>query len=339
MSEPPKFWPFPPTHGKGPRKDLRERRAKHPLLFRVEDEYSQTRDDAGSRVAKLPFDAEAGINFDTAFHHMDWSSHKASPLLSCTESPRWAFWEGNSRFLGTGDRFRESKEPVLFIIDQSQLTAGAEDALPILRSADWTTDGSWSDDLADKLRKYRNCANMSQEFFVPGSIPKQAILSVVDMRGKEFCDALEALYEGLSWDEDVVGDSFREAWSSQVESWKTGPALDKIELGKRAARLAIVMLHKLWACTWTNGSVSVRDARLEHARIHTYYLAEQILLDMFFFLEHTVVFQGINTCLREKKNECMNLWRDAHPRVSPRVSAYSADVDTLTNTPINDWYH
>ncbi|KZO95138.1 hypothetical protein CALVIDRAFT_528236 [Calocera viscosa TUFC12733] len=339
----PHVWLYPPTHGSQARQRLTERRKTHPLLFRIEDEYSQTTaDNNGDHVAASFPDGPAAeeasfthaehntspFDFDTVFRHFDWGSDQASPLISCTASPRWAFWEGNSRFFQTGHRRKKSDSPRLVIIDWSQLLH-VEDAYAILRGSDRASRGRWSPSHTRQLDKSRYCANQAQEFLIFGIVPATAVLSTVDMTSEPFCKALEALYEGLTSNPDAVRDSFRAAWTAQAEDWKQGTGVSKFQLGERGARLAIAMLHELWNSDLRDFSAAEIGPVLDSVAVHTSALAEQVLMDLFYFgTQESEIFDGINSCIERKRDECLDRHQGATPSPPTPELSFSKSADT-----------
>ncbi|KZT59744.1 hypothetical protein CALCODRAFT_175385 [Calocera cornea HHB12733] len=150
------------------------------------------------------------------------------------------------------------------------------------------------------------------------------------MTSEAFCKAVEDLYEGITSDPDAVHNSFRDAWTTQVQYWKGVRGVSRVELGKRGARLAIVMLHELWDSDWAEFTEEEIGPVLDDIAGHTHALAEQILLDIFYLRAHeTEVFDGFHSCIDRKRDECMDQWRKVHSPPTPDLSFSQSPDNSL----------
>ncbi|EJU05793.1 hypothetical protein DACRYDRAFT_20173 [Dacryopinax primogenitus] len=343
------LWSCPPSPEPSPhRAVLKERRSRHPFLFRIEDEYSQTIvDQERNRIATCYSNvlaAEAAIRrhsnnntdpfqFDIACEHCKWRSEKPSPYISATRSPRWAFWECYSRLFQTGKRYRKSDKVRIVIVDASRLTH-VEDANAILDT-----------DTVPTLRRF---TNMAQESLVFAIIPETAILSIVDVKSDVFREAVERLYPGICTDSDVVDNSFRDAWKSDVHRWKYSTRIGNYGLGRRGAALAVVLLDDVWNLDWTGYSEDKGNGILRT----TFFLAEQILLDKFNFYteeshQNPDIFHGINDYITETVEKRQENWHTSHElpvpeldvSISPNATADDTDIEALVTSLSNVGIH
>ncbi|EJU05792.1 hypothetical protein DACRYDRAFT_20172, partial [Dacryopinax primogenitus] len=340
-------WPKPPADDATLQDRLISKRQEYPFLFRVQpsDWHSSTRFDRDGNLLASFFETAAEAEYDRhnggmeevdlaiLCKHMHWGCREPSRLISCSASPRWAFREGMRRIMDggyltnlviiDGMKVREDRNACELLEELAEEECGNEEGC----GDEWEYE-EYGDD-PDKFNRervehennlpwnYENAlkfGSMAEVVLVFGIIPADAILAVVDMTSPVFCHALDALYPRLSRTRCAVRKSFSDAWKRQVKYWLKQADVSEFELGERAARLVVVMLHS----TCMEHLSHIKEVQKAKEYCDAAYgrmvsLSGQMLLEIFdISSEHFFIDQGIQAIITMKKMELMNSWESSH---------------------------